>query len=192
MIRKGLFVLIILTLFVSCKNENKSVGKEEVVLKEGLTEPDFLKKTFVVSLFGVFKKDDNFQILYSEDNQGYKVKNRVSKKIQGQDIQQKIIFTLPKEFYPAKLRFDVGSNREQGVILIDSVKIAHEDSVLMIYNNEFRSYFKPNLWVKKEGVENNGRYKLQVKDVKTSETKTMSYDPYFTSTAKLNNALELL
>lgn len=188
------FILVALAFIMfSCKGEQK---QEEVIDKTKTTETKdnkTLKNTMEVTIKGVFEKDDRFQLLYTESKEeSYTLNKVIRKKIIGSKNEQKITYTLPKEIFPSKLRLDFGKNREQGTIMINNVLISLEGQNIEISNKEFLSYFRPNTWISRVGVSNESEYKLVVKDIKISETKTASYSPYFSATTKLISALETL
>ena len=177
----------------SCKGEQK---QEQVIDQPSAIdaiENKALKNTTVVTLKGVFEKDDKFQLLYTESKEeSYTLKKVIRKKIIGSYSEQEITYILPKGIYPSKIRLDFGKNREQGAIMINSVSISLESQVIEISNTEFLSYFKPNSWISKINVSNESEYKLIVKELKVSSNNTVSYAPYFSATNKLISELEAL
>jgi len=189
-----IYILIVLTLFLfSCKGEQK---QEQVIDQPSAIdaiENKALKNTTVVTLKGVFEKDDKFQLLYTESKEeNYTSKKIITKKIIGSYSEQEITYILPKGIYPSKIRLDFGKNKEQGAIMINSVSISLESQVIEISNTEFLSYFKPNSWISKINVSNESEYKLIVKELKVSSNNTVSYAPYFSATNKLISELEAL
>lgn len=184
MIRKTLILFALIIVVNSCK-ENKEPEQKVKVENKGI------KNTLVVKINGVFTKDDKFQMLYTESKEEtYTLKKVIKRKIIGSPEEQELIFTLPKEIYPSKLRLDFGKNKEQGTIMINTVSISLDGESIEISNTEFLSYFKPNTWISKVGVNNESEYNLVVKDVKVSDSRTVSYAPYFSATPKLIFVLE--
>jgi len=187
--KKLMLSLVFFSFLFSCKNSpNKGDDTQESSTTEQVEKKDYIEKTFIATLSGVFTKDDTFQLLYSETESPYTGLQIVKKKIKGKTEMQDIVFTLPKGIYPYKFRLDVGANKEQGIIKINKLKLKYQRDEIIINGGDFLSYFKPNPWVSRVSSE---EFKLVVKDINNGQ-RTVSYAPYFNATPKLINALEAL
>ena len=127
------FFIVALTL-ISCKDEK---AKEEPVAK--------VDNAFIITFNLIVKKDDNFQIYYNEDgSDSFPPENYIDVAVKGSDNPQEIIFKLPEDALPASLRFDLGSNKEQGEIKINDFKMKYLDKVFFAKDISFINYFWSN------------------------------------------------
>jgi len=188
--KKVVVLVVFLSVFLSCKNEsNKKSGNPESISEK--VEEDFIEKTFIAILEGEFTKDDTFQLLYSETEEPFTGLELVRKKVTGKSGVQEVVFTLPKGIYPYKLRLDVGTNKEQGTIKIESLKFKYQKEEILINGNDFLTYFTPNPWILKDKNTAQAVFNLTVKKISNGE-RTISYAPYFNETQKLIAALDEL
>lgn len=189
--KKVAVLVVFLSVFLSCKNDsNKKSGNPESISEK--VEEDVIAKTFIAVLEGEFTKDDTFQLLYSETEEPFTGLELVRRKVTGKSGVQEIVFTLPKGIYPYKLRLDVGTNKEQGTIKIESLKFKYqEEEEILISGNDFLTYFTPNPWILKDKNTTKAVFNLTVKEISNGE-RMISYAPYFNETQKLIAALDEL
>ncbi|MUU79066.1 hypothetical protein [Winogradskyella endarachnes] len=158
--RKVLVVFILLTLFC-CEEKNKSSSIDKAKVKQGF---------LTVIVKATVLEDDIFNMFFSEHIfSQYRSDNQVSVGVKGSKKIQELVFNLPEEIYPVKLRFDVGSKKHNSVIKIDEVVFSSGNNKKIINSNEFNLIFKPNKHlVKTDGI---NTYKRQ--------TINNFYDPFF-------------
>ena len=157
--KNKIIVLLLSISALSCKN------------KEEVQQPIVEKKdnSFTITVDMIVKKDDSFQIYYMEDvNEGVNPKNYVDVAVKGSDKSQEVVFKLPEDVVPANIRFDLGGNKEQEPIKINSFKMSYFDKKFEAKNEAFDFFFG---------------YNTQVTFDKTTSTATMKtsgsedYDP---------------
>lgn len=161
-------------LFVNCKGENK----EE---KEAKPEQD---RSFKVTMNMVVPKDDNFQIYFNEDgSDNYPAEQYVNVAVKGKPEMQDIVFKLPEDRLPASLRFDIGSNKEQGEIKILNFKMDYVGQHFEAKDTLFFHYFGNNTSIK------------YVRDKAIAiplPNNPSGYDPIFSGTENLKAELKKL
>ena len=94
-------------------------------------------KGLVVTLEGVFTKNDHFQLFYSNDT-NFLEENSITIPVYGQCVVQDIAFELPEGKKPQNLRLDLGSNAEQQFISIKNISIEYRNKI--IFNGENEKY----------------------------------------------------
>lgn len=137
--KKVATILILLSVILSgCKKE-KSVDELPVVT------PKIEESKVQVVLDAVVKKDDSFQVFYTQDGSlNFDEKYAVRVNVKGSDISQKIVFDLPDNVAFTYLRIDVGENDEQEVIKVNNLLIKYYDKKLETKGNTCFQYFAPN------------------------------------------------
>lgn len=101
-------------------------------------------KGLVVTLEGVFTKNDRFELFYS-DNQNFDGKKVIRETVYGEPILQKIVFEIPEKENPQNLRLDLGSNAEQQFITIKNISIEYRNKIILNGENEkYLDYFPSN------------------------------------------------
>lgn len=126
--------------------------------------------------------DDKFQLFYTEQNQTkFNDKNILKVNVKGFNEYQTIVFELPKKTFPNKLRIDVGENKMESPIEIKSCQLIWGENVLEMDHLSFNRFFKPNVYIIVQG--RGDIYERRVMDNK--------YDPFFASTAFLEQYLKL-
>lgn len=115
--------------FVSCKNETKP------------TEAAADKFTFTVN--ATVTKNDNFQLFYKEevDGQPFDETSSVWVEVKGADKAQDITFEMPDDVIPTQFRLDLGINKQQAPITINSCKVAYKDRKVDIAKADFFTFF---------------------------------------------------
>lgn len=190
--RKNLVLIALALIVFSCKREKKQEEVKEKVKTIEKKDPDFQKDVMVIIVEGVFTKDDNFQLLYTEDSsEEYTLNKRVTKKVKGLNTVQELKYVLPKKIFPRKVRLDFGTNKKQGKISIINVTFLLNNKKVEITSAEFLSCFRPTPWIDQIGVDDKSEYNLIVKEIEVNKNIVL-YAPYFVSTEKLQTKLEFL
>lgn len=168
--------LIIAVVFTACKND-KAAETETAAKPEA---NDFFKITMNM----VVPKDDHFQIYYNEDGSDlYPADKFVDVEIKGSETAQDIVFKLPNEAVPASLRFDLGSNKDQGAVKIDGLKMQYYDKTFTAPGTNFYFYFGNN-----EQIDYDREKAVATPKILANQI----YDPIFTGTETLKKELKNL
>ncbi|MGC6431464.1 MAG: OstA-like protein [Jejuia sp.] len=127
---------------------------------------------------------DNFQIFYTfDDVKSFKEKHSIRKVVLNHENSVNLTFDFPENIIPENLRIDVGSNREQERLKINSIFINYKKHQIYIPGNTILDFFEPNRFLIYN--EELGSFRLKTIKIKNTE----SYDPYFISTKKLIDLL---
>ena len=111
--------LIVLVL-ASCKNDAKEKVKEE-----NQKLPETVSVIFNVTV----QKDDNFHLLYTEDQTlNFTGEKSIALVVKGSDKPQDIIFKMPEDVFPTNIRLDLGENKDQGEMEVNSIKATYYNS----------------------------------------------------------------
>lgn len=111
---------LIILLLASCKND----GKEEA--KQDETK---LPETVSVIFNIVAQKDDVFHLLYTEDSSlNFSGEKSIALRVKGSNQPQDIIFKMPEDIFPTNIRLDMGENKDQGEMTINSIKATYYKS----------------------------------------------------------------
>lgn len=136
-----LSILLVSVFFTGCKND-KSVDSLEVVNPE----VEAVDNSFKVTLNVTVKKDDTFSLYYSEDGSTDFTKiPPLWMVVKGNQAQQSVVFTLPKDVIPTQLRLDFGMTKDQDPIVINSFQMNYLKNEFKIPGNQFYIYFDPDL-----------------------------------------------
>ena len=127
--------------FTGCKND-KSVDSLEVV-KPAVEAAD---TSFKVTINVTVKKDDTFSLYYSEDGSTDFTKIKpLWMVVKGNQTQQNVVFSLPKDVIPTQLRLDFGMTKDQEPIIINSFQMNYLKNEFKIPGNQFFVYFDPDI-----------------------------------------------
>lgn len=127
-------VIVLSSFFLACKNEEK---------KDVINEETNIEK-YTVSLNVVVKKDDDFQIYYTDKTSAdFSEDESLWVKVNGSEMSQKVVFTLPEGALPTLFRFDFGLNKEQQDIKLESVEIEYFGKKFIVKGVEIANYFRP-------------------------------------------------
>ncbi|PZO28106.1 MAG: hypothetical protein DCF13_09935 [Flavobacteriaceae bacterium] len=169
---KILLLLFVSISVLSCKNKEEA---QQVQIEEK-------DNSFTITVDMVVKKDDNFQIYYMQDvNEPLDPKNYIDVAVKGSENAQEVVFKLPEDVVPANIRFDLGGNKEQEPIKINSFKMNYFDKKFEAKNEAFDFFFG---------------YNPQVTFDKVSSTATMKivgnedYDPICIAKPSLHDELK--
>ena len=168
---------ILITLFISaitlisCKDDKTKEAPEEKV-----------DKTFNITFNLIVPKDDNFQIYYNGDgSDSFSPESYVDVAVKGSKAPQEITFKLPEDVIPASLRFDLGSNKEQGEIKINDFKMKYLDKVFGAKDVSVINYFWNNPQIE---------YSKDKAIAKPKPSENEPYDPIFMATELLKIELK--
>lgn len=138
-------------MIISCK-EVKNENQMEVI--DVPVKPR--AELFQVSLDLIIKKDDSLQLFYMDENMTiYDGSKTVWSIVKGSDNPQEVIFMLPRDILPYKIRLDFGTNKEQLPIAVKSFSMKYRDKNFHVKDTMFYQYFIPNdqiNWDRKEAV----------------------------------------
>ncbi len=131
--RKYLAIALLFIGLVSCKDEKK-------VPNQGDTTK--LPETFDVTFNITVQKDDTFHLLYTEDSTlNFSDDKSIAVLVKGSSNPQDILFKMPVNVLPTNIRLDFGQNKEQGDILVNSMKAKYFTKVYEIKENVVKSSF---------------------------------------------------
>ena len=119
-----------------------------------LAQPTAKQGTGRVSVIikAIVHKDDAFQLFYTEDSSlNYNGDLSVVVPVTGSEAVQDIVFSLSDDALPTTLRLDVGENKAQGDMTIESIMVNYYDKKLSIPGKDFTKYFQPNNNMKTDG-----------------------------------------
>lgn len=167
-------------LIASCNNAKKEEQQkkekqlEESILRRVKDKKDFTDH-FVVILDILAKQEDNFQLFYTEDYLlNFSVDQMLTKSFQGAENFQKVVFHLPKNVFPDRYRFDVGSNTNLKELKIKSLTIRYGKNEIVISQKLIKDYLMPNIYIEHDDASN-------IYYLKSVNSKgVLPYDPYFT------------
>lgn len=86
-----------------------------------------------------------FYIDYVET--GFSTEMMLTKRIQGKDEFQHIVFEIPAKHRPKSFRIDLGENKVETAVFIEDIKISYGDKELYISKGIIKRYFKENIYV---------------------------------------------
>jgi hypothetical protein len=181
MINRNKLILLVLSLFLSCINNEKEKKQElEKSISRKIKNKADITDHFQVILKFKALENDHFQLFYTQDYiLNYTEDDSISKEFLGKDEYQDIIFDLPKEILPVKYRLDIGSNEKQSMINIESLTIRYKKNEIFIPENLIATYLVPNKCIEYNSTQNN--FELTI----TQTDNIKIYDPYFTSSPEL-------
>ncbi len=122
--------LLLLLLLFSCKDSSNA-------------EASIKPETFNVYVNLISKADDDFCLLYTQDN-SINFSDGVWVAVKGNDAEQIVNFSLPKDVLPSQLRLDFGKNRKQSEVVIKSIKFEYLGKSREIKGFEMGAFFRPD------------------------------------------------
>lgn len=151
--------LVLLTVFISCKNKEEVAPVEEVKAN-----------TFDVIVDLKIEKKDELILFYKDPSIAYfDDKNTVYNGLKGNPESQIVTFSIPEGVLPNDIRLDISSNKDQSPIVLNSITLSFEGRVFKIEQKDILKYFTPNEYIKYD--EKTGTINF----VKNGE----NFDPYF-------------
>lgn len=170
-----LFSVLVAVLITSCKGDKKEEVKDEQKLPE----------TFNVSFNLTVKKDDTFQLYYTEDGTlNFGDALSIKSVVKGSDKPQEILFKLPVDVLPTNIRLDFGENKEQEDIVVNSMKLKYFDKVFEAKENLIKNYFYL--------LEAQEKYDEATSTIKLVKPAGQAYDPFMWSNEALTVELTKL
>lgn len=147
--KKIIFVLITLAVFVGCKNDNKETTKlkKEEEQIENIAKNEY--KGYKVTLDAVIEEEDVFLLYYvseyEEDNKFSKI-NKVEQKVKGSLDNQLISFKIPNDILELKkIRLNLGKNRKQKNIKFNKLIIEKKGNKLELDAKQVARYFNTSI-----------------------------------------------
>jgi hypothetical protein len=133
-----LVILIIAHItLVCCKNKSSDKTLEEPVIVNNSNN------TYSVVLDVIVKKDDDFQIYYTDKTSAdFNEKESVWVNVKGSESPQKVVFTFPENTLPTLFRLDFGLNNEQESIVLTSVEVNCFGNIFKTSGKEMSIYFR--------------------------------------------------
>ncbi len=129
--RHKFLIILIFFIAISCKENSTSSENDQ----------QNQAKLFKVTVNAIVKKNDDFCLLYTEDN-SLKFNDGIWKEVKGSDNLQPVEFYFPNEVFPTQLRIDLGKNSEQEDITIKSIKFEYLGNVREIRGPEIGVFFR--------------------------------------------------
>lgn len=176
---KFYLVFLIFMVFVSCKEKENKVEQITGPIK---VEEKKSENNLYVIINAKILDDDVFEVYYYESGEStFNPKDFVSVKVNGSPDFQEIKIKLPDQIYPERLRLDMGKNKNQRAMTLNTVSLKWNDKVYDFKRNEIANEFKPSKFMDFD------------KNTFTLTTKVIDnrYDPYF-YTMKLTNIVDYL
>lgn len=137
---------------------------------------------FIINIF--VEKNDKFQLFYTiKNSRFFNEKESLTKQITGKKEFQEINFELPSNTFPNNLRIDIGSNRSQSPIQINSITLRYKQNEIFIPKHLITKYFNPNGFI--NFSEENYLYKTNT----LNNNNKITYDPFFIGS---NNLIEFI
>ncbi|MHC0444414.1 hypothetical protein ACWA1F_03340 [Flavobacterium sp. 3-218] len=164
--------LVLLTLFISCKNKEEAQPVEELKTN-----------TFDVIVDLKIEKDDELILFYKDPSIAYfDAKNTVYNGVKGKTESQQVTFSIPEGILPNDIRFDVSSNKDQNPVIINSITLSFEGRVFKIEQKDILKYFTPNEFIKFDEETGTASF----------FEKGENYDPYFLTKEVLYPKIEMV
>lgn len=171
------------TLFVlsSCKDNEKS--KPVSNKKDQDTDVKY-SNDFSVTLRAKVTKKDIFQIFYIQDpSEPYTAEQLVSAEVLPDSEFQVVEIILPNNAYPYNFRLDLGTNKEQESVQIETLTLNYKNESYSIEGKDIPKYFTLN-----EGVEIGLDPITFMLKTHLSGTNTI-YDPHIIGKPELNEVI---
>lgn len=135
-----IMLAIVSVAFISCKKEQDSEEKkaEEPVIQK--------KEFFSVDLEVIAPKADDFAIYYTEDGTINFAGDKASWRgvLAEPNKTQTVTFDFPKDVVPTDVRFDLGNNKKQGDLVLQSFKLSYYGKTFKAQGSDFFNYFSQN------------------------------------------------
>lgn len=133
-------LMVVTVLFVGCKNESK----DEKDLEGDAKTEEVVNDTYTVTLDITVKKDDDFQIYYTDKTSAdFSEEQSVWVKVKGSDAPQKVTFTFPKDVLPTLFRLDFGLNNQQQDMILTSIEVEYFGKKFTSSGAVMANYFRP-------------------------------------------------
>lgn len=136
--KSNFFILLLLLVAVGCKD--KASNQEN---QEQTETTEVVDNSFKVLVTAVVKKNDDFCLLYTE-NESLNFNEGVWKGVQGMENEQTIEFSLPKDVFPSQLRLDLGKSQDQDDIVLKAIRFKYAGNEREIRGAELGIFFRPD------------------------------------------------
>lgn len=135
-----IMLAIVSVAFLSCK---KDQDKEEKQVEAPIIQK---KEFFSVDLEVVAPKADDFAVYYTEDATiNFAGDKAVWKGVLAQPNKvQTVTFDFPKDVAPTDIRFDLGNNKKQDDLVLQSFKLSYYGKTFKAQGSDFFNYFSQN------------------------------------------------
>jgi hypothetical protein len=131
-----LFILFV-SVFIGCKGDANTSDPLD------LTKQVQQEEGFKVSLEVVVKKNDSFNLYFTEDGTiDFGKIQPISTKVIGNQSSQIVVFNIQNDVFPNEFRFDLGSNLEQDEIILKSIKFDFKGRSRKFIGSEIGMYFR--------------------------------------------------
>lgn len=143
------FSLVII--FIGCKNEKKYAT--DVVTSQVENKQIIYNNLFKVIVDITILEDDRLQLFYVDDTPdgAFSAEKRLEYNVKGNNSSQKIQFTLPDKVFPFKFRIDLGENKKQSTVKINTIKLKYNSDSITIRKSELDFFLKPNIYLENTG-----------------------------------------
>lgn len=171
------FSLVII--FIGCKNEKKYAT--DVVTSKFENKQIIIDNLFKVIVDITILEDDRLQLFYVDDTPdgAFSAEKRLEYNVKGNNSSQKIQFTLPEMVFPFTFRLDLGENKFETLVKINSIELNYNSESIFIDNLVLEYFFQPNIYLEKI---NSGFMRKIING---------RYDPFIASSPLLNKKIEL-
>lgn len=136
---KKIFLLLFLFLTILGCKDNLKTNDSTIGQLEDVVAQDVFKVTINM----VVKKDDDLCLLFSEDGTP-NFKDGVWKRVTGLENEQVVQFDMPSDKFPTLFRLDLGKNKDQEDIKINSIKFEYKAKTREIKGEEIGVFFRPD------------------------------------------------
>ncbi|MEZ4876075.1 MAG: hypothetical protein R2805_00755 [Flavobacterium sp.] len=134
-----ILAVLILSITISCKNEEKKKDTESN------TEKLVVKENFNVEIDVTADSSDDFTVYYTEDRTNqFDGDKAVWSGVKGGLESEKVIFDLPEAVIPTNIRLDFGIKKDRKDEIIHNIKISYYDRAFNIKGSDFFNYFIKN------------------------------------------------
>lgn len=143
--------IIIFFVIFGCKRN----AEKEVYIKE--------QENFRIQIESTIPKDDSFFLYYLDEEVKGKPKfteeKKLTEKVLGAEAFQKVSFKFPENTYPHQFRIDLGTNKDQEVIVIRSIKLHYKGQIISIENDVLDIFFIINKFIDLNAADGKLRFK---------------------------------
>lgn len=168
-------IIFILIIMISCKNNSEKKSSS-------ISEKESKDSSLQVIIKAEVLKDDVFEVYYYEKgDKTFTSYDFVSSTIEGKPTKQEIVFKLPDDIYPERLRLDFGKNSNQDKIKLYGISLSYDDKTYAFSEEEIKNKITPSKFIDFDS------------DKKVIRTRSINgkYDPYF-YTFKVSNIINYL
>jgi hypothetical protein len=134
------FSILFLAILVTACKKNDS---PDAALPKPIEEKP-VEKNFKIILDVLVKKDDNFQVYYTQTaTENFTEEKSIWVAVKGSEELQKVVFDLPAGVAPNLLRLDFGLNKDQQDIKFSEVNMEYAGKKFTANGGMIGNYFRP-------------------------------------------------